>query len=541
MAKTVTPVALATLPPIDRDLLAVACAQRVVTTHHLERLFHAVSPRTLRYRTLRLLRAGLLGRTRPYRPRGSAPFFFWPTRLADAYVRGQAPPLGGPRDEPNPFFLSHAAGITEVYVGLATGGAPGLRLERFVREADAREPFQAADRPRAIAPDARIALRDSADRLLLAHVELDRGTMSIPQLRTKASGYAAYWFSRPWSKTYPFCPALLFVTTTEARARSVLGLLGEAARRAGHTYSMADPAVSVAACALADAPARALAEPCWQHLTRKGALTLGECLVAARARLELELAAAAKELEARAQQLGDLRADPQRLRAHLNRFERGRLSAQLASFGLRGCQALAILLEGSGAPAVIEREAFAAVSAYLGDNLLDLDEAPPARPAPDLQARIDRLADSYRVRQSDLVTRLLAQHGPLDVLRAAREELSRGGLLGPSEEETLPEDAQRDAAEHSSQRQRRAAYLIERDRMARERAGIAGRLLGRLDQFAADLDVVLLRICRDCSETAYPQWTASGRLLPAQACSRCGGCALRALDRGPNAAASRAG
>src|SRR4029077_3721067 len=116
--------------------------------------------RALRYRTARLVEAGLLGRTRPYRAQGSAPNHLWPTRAADAYVLGRAPGQGGPRDEPNPFFLAHAAGITELYVGLAAGGAPGPGLEQFIGGPAAGEPFEAAGRARAIAPDARIELRD---------------------------------------------------------------------------------------------------------------------------------------------------------------------------------------------------------------------------------------------------------------------------------------------------------------------------------------------------------------------------------------------
>lgn len=41
-------------------------------------------PRTLRYRCNRLSKLGLLGRTRPYRERGSAPHHIWPTRRGEA-------------------------------------------------------------------------------------------------------------------------------------------------------------------------------------------------------------------------------------------------------------------------------------------------------------------------------------------------------------------------------------------------------------------------------------------------------------------------
>lgn len=536
MARPIGPSILATLEPIDRDLLALASAQRVVTSGQLERLFPAVPPRTLRYRTARLVGAELLGRTRPYRARGSAPGHLWPTRATDAYIRGEVPARGGPRDEPNPFFLAHAAGITELYVGLATGGAPGLRLERFIREADAREPFETDGQPRAIAPDARLELRDRADRLLLAHVELDRGTMSIPRLRAKAAGYAAYWFAGPWSETYPYCPALLFLTTTEARARSVLAAFADAARRARREFFRADPTLAVSACGLVDDPARALSEACWDRLTRKTRGTLGECLVAARMPFDQALANAAAQRAARAEELAALRADPESFARHLRRWDRRRVQARLARFGAAGGQALSNLLDTGGPLSVVERGALDAVVEYLGDDALELDADPRGKPAPEHQARIDRLADAYRARQMDLLGDLIVQHGPLPGLGAARDQLVGGALFSSLEERGLPARARRDAEVQLAQRLRRVSYLAERNRLARDLTGIAGRLLGRTDRAAADLDLRLLRLCRDCGETGFPQRdAASGQLKPAQGCPCCGGWALRPLDGGPSA------
>jgi hypothetical protein len=73
--------ALATLTALDRRLLALLGEQRELTQTQLERLLADVPARTLRYRTERLTRLGLLGRSRPYRDKGSAPFHYWPTRL----------------------------------------------------------------------------------------------------------------------------------------------------------------------------------------------------------------------------------------------------------------------------------------------------------------------------------------------------------------------------------------------------------------------------------------------------------------------------
>jgi hypothetical protein len=72
--------ALATLTDLDRLLLTLLSEQRVLTQTQLEPLIADTPARTLRYRSERLTRFGLLGRSRPYRDKGSAPFHYWPTR-----------------------------------------------------------------------------------------------------------------------------------------------------------------------------------------------------------------------------------------------------------------------------------------------------------------------------------------------------------------------------------------------------------------------------------------------------------------------------
>src|SRR5436190_361794 len=125
----------------------------------------------------------------------------------------------GERSEPNPLFLAHTAAVSELYVALVTcADALGLCLHAFQREGEAREPFQARGRKRALAPDALLDLRDADGRQLLAFVELDLGTMSHARLKTKAAGYAAYAAGAAWTQRHPFCPCLLFVTTSDARA-----------------------------------------------------------------------------------------------------------------------------------------------------------------------------------------------------------------------------------------------------------------------------------------------------------------------------------
>lgn len=108
------PDALASLTDLDRRLLSLLCEQRVLTQTQLECLQPDVPDRTLRYRTEGLTRLGLVGRSRPYREKGSAPFHYWPTRASDAFVRGDPLPRGGERAAPDPEFLNHAERLSEL-------------------------------------------------------------------------------------------------------------------------------------------------------------------------------------------------------------------------------------------------------------------------------------------------------------------------------------------------------------------------------------------------------------------------------------------
>ena len=262
----------------------------MLTQTQLERLLADTPARTLRYRTERLTRLGLVGRSRPYREKGSAPFHYWPTRAADAFVRGEPVPRGGERSEPNPQFLHHAERLSELYVLLQVQAPTvGLHLHEFKREGAGRELFRAEGRERALAPDARIHLHDDQGRGLLAFVELDLGTMSHARLKTKAAGYAAYAAQAAWTERHPFCPCLLFLTTTEARAISVLKMLTALLKRqgSGSYYGRRRGYLdwfAAAACAQARQPERALTEACWDDLALAGGgLTLADCLNKARA------------------------------------------------------------------------------------------------------------------------------------------------------------------------------------------------------------------------------------------------------------------
>ena len=65
-------------------------------------------------------------------------------------------------------------------------------------------------------------IAEADGRRLFGFVELDLGTMSHRQLKAKAAGYGEYARLEAWRHRNPFCPALLFITTSEKRARSFL-------------------------------------------------------------------------------------------------------------------------------------------------------------------------------------------------------------------------------------------------------------------------------------------------------------------------------
>ncbi len=242
------------LSALDQQILELVSRLRIVTQTQLERLHSDVPERTLRYRTRRLQSLRLLGRSRPYRTRGSAPNHWWPTNRADALVRGQPPPRRGERQEPSPLFLAHTAAVSELYVVLhARAADAGLDLADFRREGEARQDFtDAAGRRRAIAPDAGIGLRDATGRLWRGHVELDLGTMSHRRLRRKLDGYVAHAQTAHEGEI----PALLFITTSDGRAETFL----QAARRASVRPSSR---LTIAACGNARCLDSVLTAACW--------------------------------------------------------------------------------------------------------------------------------------------------------------------------------------------------------------------------------------------------------------------------------------
>jgi hypothetical protein len=523
----------------------------VLTQTQLERLLAATPARTLRYRTERLTKLGLVGRSRPYRDKGSAPFHYWPTRASDAFVRGDPVPRGGERSEPNPHFLHHAERLSELYVLLQVQAPTvGLHLQAFKREGEARETFRADGRERALAPDALIHLHDDNGRSLLAFVELDMGTMSHARLKTKAAGYAAYAANASWTESHPFCPCLLFLTTTETRAVAFLklvnGLLNKHRRYSSSYYGDWGAGGSLAwfaaaACAHAHEPERALVEACWDDLSLAGGgLTLSDCLNKARAAYDATRANKEAERRARDAQRERLRANPEALRAYLREKHLRFPGDHLDQFGEAGETALHLLLSASEPMSDIERDAFAAIVRQLAYDPLEAEPAPePVPPTWSDSEAVASLVEVYRRRQRARVDELIVRYGEGPALRRDRQQLSDGSLLGSYSWDSVEERARRDREARGEQERLRLVYLDRREREARRRkheAGLAARLAHGRSVVYAIVDRDLLRICTRCDEIVYPpEPERRGTLIyqqPSQPsrCHFCGGAELALWD-----------
>lgn len=506
--------ALASLTDADRRLLTLLCEQRVLTQTQLERLLPDTPGRTLRYRTERLARLGLVGRSRPYREKGSAPFHYWPTRASDAFVRAEPVPRGGERAEPNPQFLQHAERLSELYVLLRTQAPTvGPHLHSFRREGAGRELFRAGGRERALAPDALIHLRDEDGRGLLGFVELDLGTMSHARLKTKAAGYAAYAAEAAWTERHPFCPCLLFLTTSETRALAFLKLLNGLLEKQGQGNYYGRRRgffdwFAAAACTHAREPERALVEACWDDLALAGGgLSLVDCLNKARTAYDAARAKEEAKQRAREAERARLRADPEALRTHLQEHT-VRFQGHLSQFGSAGAAALGLLLASCEPMTELEQNAFAATVRQLDDDLLDAK--PAAAPVPptwsETQA-VELLVNVYRRRQRTRLDDLARRYGVGPLLRSHHDELDKGELLGATSWAALEGYAQRDHKARQEQEQLRIVYLARRDQDARDRKhqlSLTTRLAhGRTAAFPL-VDRDRLRICRYCNEIAYP-------------------------------------
>lgn len=214
----------ARLSSVDHQLLVLLNAYRILTTPHLIAL-SGRPERTVDYRLTRLRTAGLVDRTRPYAASGSAPFFWWLTRSGAHVVEGTSPAPG--KATPNPLFLRHTAAIAGLYVALFdVGPIIEMRCESWVRDELAWEDWKPTlGRTKHLRPDAYVEVSLEVDGEVGragAFIEVDFATMDQPRLRAKVARHRDYCSDRAWWDRHPGCPALLLLTTSEARVTRFL-------------------------------------------------------------------------------------------------------------------------------------------------------------------------------------------------------------------------------------------------------------------------------------------------------------------------------
>jgi hypothetical protein len=510
------------LADLDHRVLGVLCEHRVVRQDQLGRLFPEVPERTLRYRTRRLHQLGLAGRSRPYRERGSAPNHHWPTRRADALVCGETLPRGGERHVPNPVFLAHAAALTELYVAFATDSR--LALTEFRREP--REPFSDSRQDRVLAPDALLVFANERQEASSAFVEIDLGTMSHTRLRLKADLYAAFATADAWRERYEFMPALLFLTTTDARASKFLAALR--AQLAHRTERQGKSTLLVAAAGeLALTPGRMLDQACLTGLDGESRLALIDVLNQARAPFDRAREIAQKRARTIEQKQTRLQEDPLFARECLRRGGAG-VDAYLHALDPPGCCAVEMLKASESDPLPQEGEVLLTIARELQDVLIQpgFRQGPP--PGQAAKEAIERLVACYRASQSRQIDELDARYGEGPGLRRAHHTLDKDGLIDAGHIRKLPEQARRDAEAWQVQRRCMLAYLQSREQAAHQLVKQTGRLrqlAHSREEFYPRIDREQLRVCGRCKEIVYPEFDPSKTFHdePQTACHYCRG------------------
>jgi hypothetical protein len=511
------------LSDLDRRILDLLSSLRVLTLPQLATISPEIPSRTLRYRTARLAKHGFVGRTRPYRERGSAPHHLWPTRKGEAIAKGEAPPRGGERREPNPLFLAHAAGLSELYVVLKTGLPEGIELADFEREAEAREPFTTLGREkRAIAPDACIQIADADGKRLIGFVELDLGTMSHRQLKAKAAGYGEYARLEAWHHRNAYCPALLFITTSEKRARSFLATSG---REIGAQ-------MPVACVGLARDLRRCVVSREWLVSDGEQATDLLGILRAARRPHEEEEAREEAERREDEDERERLRSDPEALAERL----RGELHYGWGDdqLGQWATDALRLSLDGGRTLSEVERRALEAVGGMLAEPLaLRLADREPMLSEREALAA---LVAHHRAAQIERLDEAAERFGEGPALRRRRRCLGGSDLLDADSLADLAHDAEQDRESAAEQERLRQNYLRWREQEAKRLAKMEGFIARRRtghDAFLAEVDRGALRRCSRCEEIAYPdperKPRPGGRRHVAGRCHFCGAGTLSEL------------
>lgn len=511
--------ALNRLSATDRDIVAILSEHRVATTQQIQTLLR-IPERTARYRLDRLWRLGLCGGRQPFAEKGSAPYHWWPSRLADAFHRGRELPRGGEREDPEEAFLRHAAGITGLYVAVhRLAPSLGWRLLAFSREVEAREEFRRGERRSAVVPDAAIVVADE-EAAYHALVEVDRGTMSIPRLGKKLRAYLGWAASRVWEDRHPYLPAVLFLTTTHRRMEHIVAKAEESCRDAARrAYELGESKLLesfvIAATDQMDRPERAIADPVWTDRRGAGGLSFTDLMRQPFERWRAEQEKAWADAEAAQARVDAILADCEGLRASVQARQTGWYGVEAYSWHLRELDseqraALQTLLEEQEPMGDTEWRAY---GFFQRRTKLDAWEKPQAAGEPlplsaDESGVIEALRRFYLQRQREEVGRLHARYPYLPWLLAAMRRLDDGRLLEPTVWRNRRNTTKAQLAMAKRLHGRALDYLKWREREIKERRWDAGwvKKLGsaRPHRLARTIDNERLLACSRCEQIFVP-------------------------------------
>jgi hypothetical protein len=527
--------ALDQLSATDREIVAVLSEHRVATTQQISTLLE-IPDRTARYRLDRLWRLGMCGGRQPYSDQGSAPYHWWPSRLADAFHRGRELPRGGEREEPQEQFLRHAAAITGLYAALARlAPSLGWELLAFCREVEAREEFRIGERRAAIVPDAFVLIREGGAEYH-AMVEIDRGTMSLPRLGRKLSLYLAWAASGVWKTRHPYVPTLLVLTTTPRRVDQIVARAEERCRTEARTAPSLESTrciegFVVAATDRVGQPEAAVADPVWTGRGKIEGLRFVDVLREPFERWQAELErrrVAAEEADRFWQQLAeDVDGLRRTVQALSNRNHSiGTYSEHLDDLEEGERDALQLLLEDSAPMSNLERRAFGFFSRrtifdefrrpWAARELVPLD--------PQEREAIDALRDAYLASQREVIASLHARYPYLPWVLDAIRMLDAGKLLGHFAWKQRHERTKKELAELKRLHGRTLDYLWWREKeIAHRRQNIRriGRLMTARTRLARAIDEDELRVCTSCEQLAVP--SREDYRYPEGYCPFCGG------------------
>jgi len=357
--------------------------------------------------------------------------------------------------------------------------------------------------------------------------------MSHRRLKQKAAGYAEYAKAEVWRERHRFCPALLFITTTEQRARSFLGAM----RRAVD----GDTLLLTSGCDLARRLQHCGVEARW-WIDEGSTESLDLLAVLREARRPFDEAHERRVARRRKEdaERERLRRDPEALRSHLRAW-RDR-DWEIQRLGGKVATTLKLTLEQDGQLAGVEREALLTLGALFADPLRP--QLPEGELPPEERVVFEALVDHHRAVQLDRIESLAREYRDVPSLRRARRTVESGEVLEDYKEAHLQPAAEQDQAERERVEHLRARYVDWREREAERLAKtqrFAARLRNGPASFLDEIDRRSLRRCPRCEELVFPDPERAGYVLAdqrqvASRCHFCGSTDLTEIDPGEAAA-----